>query len=270
MSPTHITYLPPNPMTLPQIINELKPEARPQTQKLPLYGSPIVEAILNIVSCRYLQSRPRQSRSQQSRSEFPQFSMLPPELRSKIWQFALPAQRPFQINLKVRNAVQRYFFWAIDPPAMLEVCRESREVVLSVYRHAFQLCAPRDEPGRVRCTTPEVIVSPMDHISMYTRKGPPSIGFQPDLEVHSVVAWMIIPLGFKVVVGERIFIDYFENWPPKENDMVNMLSCSEAQLESRRSLLLDRLKHKEVDWLLQGAGVHVPPPLPQRGTSCGC
>merc|ERR1712000_620433 len=96
------------------------------------------------------------------------------------------------------------------------------------------------------------------------------IGFQPDLEVHSVVAWMNIPLGFKVVVGERIFIDFFEKWPPEENDMVYMLSCSEAQLESRRSLLPDRLMHKEVDWLLQGAGVYVPPPLPQRGMSCGC
>lgn len=254
-------------MTLPQIINELKPEARPQTQKSPLHGSPIVEAILNIVSCRYCQSRARQS---PSRSEFPQFSMLPPELRSKIWHFALPAQRPFQINLKVRNGVGRYFFWAIDPPAMLEVCRESREVILSVYGRAFQLYTPRDEPGRVRCTTPRAIINPMDHISIYAKKGPPYIGFQPDSEVHSVVAWMNIPLGFKVVVGERIFIDFFENWPPKENDMVYMLSCSEAQLESRRSSLPDRLKNKEVDWLLQGAGVYVPPPLPQWGMSCGC
>jgi hypothetical protein len=196
--------------------------------------------------------------------------MLPPELRSKIWHLALPAQRPFQINLKVRNGVGRYFFWAIDPPAMLEVCRESREVVLSVYGRAFQLYTPRDEPGRVRCTTPRAIVNPMDHISIYAKKGPPYIGFQPDSEVHSVVAWMNIPLGFKVVVGERIFIDFFENWPPKENDMVYMLSCSVAQLESRRSLLPDRLKNKEVDWLLQGAGVYVPPPLPQWGMSCGC
>jgi hypothetical protein len=61
---------------------------------------------------------------------------------------------------------------------------------------------------------------------------------------------MNIPLGFKVVVRERIFINFFENWPAKENKMVYMLLCSEAQLEGRRSLLPDRLKNKEVNWLL--------------------
>jgi hypothetical protein len=130
--------------------------------------------------------------------------------------------------LKVRNGVGRYFFWAIDPPAMLEVYRESREVVLSVYRRAFQLYTPRDELGRVRYTTLRAIVNPIDYISIYAKKGPLYIGFQADLEVHFMVAWMNIPLGFKVVVGERIFLDFFKNWPLKENDIVRMLSCSEA------------------------------------------
>jgi hypothetical protein len=169
------------------------------------------------------------------------------------------------MNMKVHNAVQRYFFWAIDPPAMLEVSKESREVVLSVYKRAFQLYAPRDEPGQVRYTDPEVVVNPMDHISIYIKREPPYIGFPPDLEVHSIVAWMNIPLGFKVIVGVggRIFIDLFKNWPLNENDTVSILSGSRAQLERGRSSLPDKLKHKEVDWLLQGTGVYVPRPLPQ-------
>jgi hypothetical protein len=72
------------------------------------------------------------------------------------------------------------------------------------------------------------------------------------------------------VVGQHIFIEFLEKWPPKENDIVYMLSFSEAQLESRRSLLSNRLKHKKVNWLLQGSGVFVPPPLAQWGMGCGC
>jgi hypothetical protein len=60
------------------------------------------------------------------------------------------------------------------------------------------------------------------------KKGPPYIGFHPNEKVHSMVTWMNIPLGFKVITRERIFIDFFENWPLKENDMVYMLSCSRA------------------------------------------
>jgi len=54
---------------------------------------------------------------------------------------------------------------------MLKVCRKSREVILSVYRRAFQLYAPRAELGRVYCTIPEVIINPMDHIFIYAKKG---------------------------------------------------------------------------------------------------
>lgn len=129
--------------------------------------------------------------------------------------------------MKVRNGVRYYFFWAINPLAILEVYRESRKVILSVYGHVFQFYIPRDKLGQVYYITSRAIVNPMDYISIYTKKGPSYIGFQLDSEVHSVVTWINILLGFKVVVGEYIFINFFENWLLKENNMVRILSYLE-------------------------------------------
>jgi hypothetical protein len=36
-------------------------------------------------------------------AEFHQFSRLPPELRETIWRFALPAQRPFEIIIRIND-----------------------------------------------------------------------------------------------------------------------------------------------------------------------
>jgi hypothetical protein len=264
-------------MTLPQIINELKPiEACPQTQKSPLHGSRMVEAILNLAS--RLGCRCRQSRTQQLPSEFPQFLILPPELQSKIWHFAIPAPGPLQINIKVGDRVQRLFFWGVNPPAMLEVCRLSREVALSVYERRLQLYTPRDEPRRVLCTTPNAILNPKEHISIYTKKGLP-IEFRPDSEVHSIVAWINIPLGFKIMVRPHgtVVIDHFYNWPPKENEVLCLTAVgggpnesNKAAIERLQRSLPDRLKHKEVDCLLQNTenGVYVPEPGLQRSLGC--
>jgi hypothetical protein len=269
-------YLPPNPMTLPQIVNELK-----QVAAHPPTKNSIVETFLKICS-RPLQLRSQKSRSQQPRSEFPQFSMLPLELRSKIWHLALPAPRPLQINIRVGDRVRRFVIWGIGPSAIFEVCTESREEALSVYERKLWFSGPRDQP--IFCSYR--ILNPTECVSIYTKKSSPpplELALKSGEAVHSVVDWTNISLGFKVMLqSPNVFLEYFENWPPRENDVPCVLSMRHPPTESSkaaferawmkvRTSLPDRLKHKDVDWLVQGAetGVYVPQPDNQWSIGCG-
>jgi hypothetical protein len=67
---------------------------------------------------------------------------------------------------------------------------------------------------------PNTISRPEGHVFIYMRKGYPPVDIQLDSEVHSVIAWEDIPLGFmkmQVVSPEFVGIKYFRNWPPEEN-----------------------------------------------------
>lgn len=73
----------------------------------------------------------------QRQAKFAQFSRLPPELRRRIWELAIPSQvfRPF------RYLEPSYLEWkSLPPPTISRVCREARHVAYQhggVYRHEF-------------------------------------------------------------------------------------------------------------------------------------
>lgn len=70
---------------------------------------------------------------------------------------------------------------------------------------------------------------------------------------------MNVSLGFKVMLqSQQVLLEYFENWPPRENDVLCVLSMRHALTESSKAAferawtkiqtsLPDRLKHKDVD-----------------------
>jgi hypothetical protein len=154
-------------------------------------------------------------------AKFHQFSRLPPELREKIWWFALPAQRPLEINIRINNERKDSCVWAIGPFAMLKVCQQSRRIALSVYEPRLELYTSREKPERVLYARPNTISRPEGHVFIYMRKGHAPVDIQPDSKVHSVIAWEDIPLGFmkmQVVSPEFVNIKYFRNWPLEENE----------------------------------------------------
>lgn len=146
-------------MTLPQIVNELKRVNEVAANPLPKKS--ISKTFLKIGS-RPLKLRSQKLRPQQPRSEFPQFSMLPLELRSKIWHLALPAPHPLQINIRVGDRVRRFLIWGIGPSAILEVCTASRGEALSVYERLLWFYGPRDQP--ILCS--HRILSPTECVSI--------------------------------------------------------------------------------------------------------
>jgi hypothetical protein len=64
------------------------------------------------------------------KAEFHQFPRLAPELRERIWWFALPAQRPLE-NYPDNDERKDSCVWAVGPFAMLRVCEQSRRIALS-------------------------------------------------------------------------------------------------------------------------------------------
>jgi len=92
-------------MTLQQMINRLNlVQAHPQPefcQSIPLpkeiqgFWQSLTMASQKINECQPVDA------------EFHQFSRLPPELREKIWWFALPAQRPLEINIRINDERNR-------------------------------------------------------------------------------------------------------------------------------------------------------------------
>ncbi|TAQ89483.1 hypothetical protein B7494_g2149 [Chlorociboria aeruginascens] len=69
-----------------------------------------------------------------SRRTFKPFPKLPTELRLQIWKFASWAPRTIELNFCI---VDEKFIDFGHPPAILHVCRESREVGLSFYSLSF-------------------------------------------------------------------------------------------------------------------------------------
>jgi hypothetical protein len=69
-----------------------------------------------------------------SMSSFTCFKELPPELRLKIWEHALPGRRVVDINL----SISRDRITTAKPPILLFVCFESRSVVLDHYVVTFK------------------------------------------------------------------------------------------------------------------------------------
>jgi hypothetical protein len=75
------------------------------------------------------------------------------------------------------------------------------------------------------------------------RKGHPPVDIQPDSEVHSVVAWEDIPLGFMwMLVASPGFvgIKYFLNWPPGENEDLLIAEFQIGHYERCKDKLLPR------------------------------
>jgi hypothetical protein len=154
-------------------------------------------------------------------AEFHQFSRLPPELRETIWWVALPAQRPFEINIRINNERKDSCVWAVGPFAILKVCQQSRRIALSVYEPRLELYTSRENPGRVLWCSPKHHLKAGGTRLYIYEKGHPPVDIQLDSEVHSVIAWEDILLGFmkmQVVSPEFVGIKYFRNWPPEENE----------------------------------------------------
>jgi hypothetical protein len=88
-------------------------------------------------------------------------------------------------------------------------------------------------------------------------------------------------LGFKIMVRPqgRVVIDLFWNWPLKEDEVLCLISVGRAENETSKAVierlqrpLPDRLKHKEVDFLLQNTEirVYVPELGLQRSLGYNC
>ena len=133
-------------MTLQQIINQLNlVQAHPQPefrQSIPLpkeiqdFWQTLTMDSQNINECQPVDA------------EFHQFSRLPPELREKIWWFALPAQRPLEISIRINDERKDSCVWAVGPFAMLKVCEQSRLIALSLYEPRLELypfCCGQDQ-----------------------------------------------------------------------------------------------------------------------------
>jgi len=226
-------------MALHQMINQLSlVQAHPQPefrQSIPLpkeiqsFWQSLTMASQEINECQPVEA------------EFHQFSMLPPELRETIWWFALPAQRPLEINIRIDDERKDICVWAVGPFAMLKVCQQSRRIALSVYEPRLELYTSRENPGRVLCARPNTISRPEGHVFIYMRKGHPPVDIQPDSEVHSVIAWEDIPLGFmkmQVVSPEFVGIKYFRNWPPEENEDLIVTTFRKDRYEQCKDRLL--------------------------------
>ena len=127
----------------------------------------------------------------------------------------------------------RFLIWGIGPSAILEVCTEFRGEALSVYERLLWFDGPRDQP--ILCS--HRILNPTECVSIYTKKPtPPPLELQlkSGEAVYSVVDWMNISLDFKVMLqSQQVFLEYFENWPPRENDVL----CDMHQLRVARQHL---------------------------------
>jgi hypothetical protein len=188
-------------------------------------------------------------------AEFHQFSRLPLELREKIWWFALPAQRPLEINIRINDKRKDISVWAVGPFAMLQVCEQSRRIALSLFKPRLELYTSREKPEQVLCARPNTLSRPEGHVFIYMRKGHTPIDIQPDSEVHSVVAWEDIPLGFmrmQVASPQFVSIKCFWNWPPEEDEEPIIVTFQKDHYERHKAMLLPpRLQH-----LSLGSSIH--------------
>jgi hypothetical protein len=78
-------------------------QAHPQPefcQSLPL--SPLPKEIQGFWQSSTTNSQ-KINECQPVKAEFHQFSRLPPELREKIWWYALPAQRPLELDIRIND-----------------------------------------------------------------------------------------------------------------------------------------------------------------------
>jgi hypothetical protein len=71
---------------------------------------------------------------------FTNFANLPPEIRSQIWEYALPNPRIIHIkgNIRELNEGKGCFADSLDHPVLLHACHESRTIALTHYRCAFE------------------------------------------------------------------------------------------------------------------------------------
>jgi hypothetical protein len=93
------------------------------------------------------------------------------------------------------------------------------------------------------------MLRPEGHVFIYMRKGCPPVDIQPDSEVHSLVAWEDIPRGFMrmTIASEFVRIKWLWNWPPKENEDVNITEIKKKYYE--------RYKDRFLPWRLQDLGL---------------
>jgi hypothetical protein len=66
---------------------------------------------------------------------FTLFPKLTPELRCKVWQYAIPAGRV--VDIVYDEDQDHYFSFHAKIPAVLHVCFESREIALKIYDLCF-------------------------------------------------------------------------------------------------------------------------------------
>ncbi|KAH8792171.1 hypothetical protein F5882DRAFT_81034 [Hyaloscypha sp. PMI_1271] len=133
---------------------------------------------------------------------------LPPEIQSKIWQFAIPAPTLFQIRV---DSQPNIFFWGIGSFTMLKVCRRSRDVALRAYELRLRLYSSQDDQGL------------------------------EGLEVQSFYSWA--EPGVRVQKQKDLFVlEYLQNWPPNEGEEGPLvLSLSSTSMSST---LMERLVSK--------------------------
>lgn len=127
---------------------------------------------------------------------------------------------------------------------MLQVCKESQRIARSLFEPRLELYTSRKKPERVLCARPNTVSKPEGQVFIYMRNGNAPIDIQPDSEVHSVVAWEDIPLGFMQVASpEFVDIKYFWNWPPKEDEEPMTATFWEGYKRYKAKLLPPRLQH---------------------------
>lgn len=133
-------------------------------------------------------------------SELRQFSHLPSELQDKIWQYALPTEKPLEVKVQLDDQSKSLFVLVVGLATMLATCKRSRTVALSVYEPRFQLFASYGELARVVLSHLNYAhVEAKEHFKryyVYTRKEHPTIDIMPGSSVHSITIWEEGQLGF--------------------------------------------------------------------------
>jgi hypothetical protein len=124
---------------------------------------------------------------------------------------------------------------------MLETCKLSREIALSVFEPRIQLYTSED---KVLCTTPNTGLESAKRIHIYTKTRHSDIEIRVGSEVCSVINWIHSTLGFQIIELSEFEITarYLATWPLEEGDRLDNAVLLQSRLPvyegTRRSLPL--------------------------------
>lgn len=122
---------------------------------------------------------------------------------------------------------------------MLEICKLSREVALSVFEPRINLfCTSRDKPTPVLCAIPKNSLESAKRIHIYTKKQHRDIEFRAGSEICSVINWMHCSEGFRIIERSevRIKVMYPATWPLEEGDRLDNALLFEGRLPLHKDI----------------------------------